>query len=307
MLIELFPGQIISEPQQKSGTQKNILAYAHQKKVKGRYQKKNLLGLLLIGFLGIGRFSFAEVISNWAPPPESLSSDNSADEMEADNARQDEVGEDEIQYALDQTLQMPLTVEESSRYTLGPTDVIEVKVERHPEVSGQFVINNEGKIQYEFVGDLKVEGLTKDQTKLFIEEKLSDYIIEPDVLVKIAGYNSKIVFVVGEVGKPGKIFMQGDTITVREALLQAGLPLLSAATQKTRLITPSADGKPGLKKVDVNKLLYEGDLRENLVMKPGDTLYLPPTIWAKALRVIQPVAAPIGTAAGTGRTVTTGF
>jgi len=127
------------------------------------------------------------------------------------------------------------------------------------------------------------------------------------VTVQITGYNSKIVYVIGEVGNPGKIFMRGDTITVREALVQAGLPLLSAKAAQSRLITPSDTGKVERKIVNIHKLLYEGDLRENLVMKPGDTLYVPPTLMAKTLRAIQPVAAPIGTAASTGRTLTTGF
>ena len=195
----------------------------------------------------------------------------------------------------------------SLNYTLGASDVIEVSVMRHPEVSGQFVINSEGNIQYDFVGDVPVAGLTKKKVEEVLIQKLSQYIISPEVNIKIVGYNSKVVYVIGEVGRPGKIYMQGDTITVREALVQAGLPLLSAKTGKSKLITPAANARPLTKSINIHKLLYEGDLRENLVMKPGDTLYIPPTILAKALRVIQPVAQPIGEAAGTGRTVTTGF
>ena len=101
--------------------------------------------------------------------------------------------------------------------------------------------------------------------------------------------------------------MEGDTMTVHEALVEAGLPLLSAKTNAGRVITPSNSGTPLIRKVNVEKLLYQGDLRENLVMQPGDTLYVPPTFLAKTMRVIQPVAQPIGTAAGTGRTVMTGF
>lgn len=197
--------------------------------------------------------------------------------------------------------------ESTSTYTLGVNDIIEVVVMRHGEVSGQYIINAEGKIQYEFVGDVPIEGLTKQEVTDLLTEKLSKYIISPEVNVKIAGYNSKVVYVVGEVGRPGKIFMRGDTITVREALVQAGLPLLSAKTGDGRLITPTSDGHPKHQKVNVQKLIYEGDLRENFVMKPGDTLYVPPTFFAKALRAIQPVAAPIGSAAGAGRTLTTGF
>lgn len=198
-------------------------------------------------------------------------------------------------------------IRQSSHYSLGKTDIVEVEVLRHPEVSGQYIINNEGNIQYEFIGDIQVEDKTKDQVRDILVQRLSDYIISPEVTVKIVGYNSKIVYVIGEVGSPGKIFMRGDTITVQDALVQAGLPMLSAKTGDGRLITPSADGHPVERKVNVYKLLYKGDLRENLVMKPGDTLYVPPTFLAKTMRVLQPVAAPISTAAGTGRTVMTGF
>ena len=195
---------------------------------------------------------------------------------------------------------------DDSTYTLGADDVIEIVVARHPEVSGQYILNNEGKIQYNFVGDIAIAGLTKKQVKDLFVERLSTYIVDPDITVKIVGYNSKLVYVIGEVGIPGKIFMRGDTITVRDALLQAGLPLLSAATRRCRLITPTADGNAGVKYIDVFKLLYEGDLREDLVMKPGDTLYIPATALAKAMRVISPVSQPIMTTADTARPLATG-
>ncbi len=193
--------------------------------------------------------------------------------------------------------------ERASTYTLGPTDLIDITVLRHPEVSGQYTINMEGKIQYEFVGDLPISGYTKEQATDVIAKKLATYIVNPQVTVKIVGYNSKIVYVVGEVGRPGKIFMRGDTISVREALLDAGLPLLSANTAKASMFTPSDNGKVERRSVNVDDLLYKGDLRQNFVMRPGDTLYLPATFWAKAMRVITPVTQPVGQAASAGRTV----
>ncbi|MDE2028115.1 MAG: polysaccharide export protein [Candidatus Omnitrophica bacterium] len=188
--------------------------------------------------------------------------------------------------------------EQNSHYTLGPTDIVTITVQRHPEVSGDYTINSEGKIQYEFVGDIKVAGLTKKELTDKVVKKLSTYIINPEVNIKISGYNSKVVYVIGEVGMPGRIQMHGDTITVRQALLDAGLPLLSASTKGARLFTPSNSGKVAMKRVNVYALLYEGDLRQNFTMKSGDTLYIPATILAKAMRVISPVTQPISTTAG---------
>lgn len=193
--------------------------------------------------------------------------------------------------------------DENTPYTLGPNDVVTVTVQRHPEVSGKYTINMEGKIQYEFVGDVYISGMTKDQATVAIAKRLEKYIINPDVTVVITEYNSKVVYVIGEVGTPGKVFMRGDTITVREALLSANLPELTAATDNATLFTPSASGKVVIKKVNVYALLYKGDLRQNYVMNPGDTLYLPATLWAKVARFINPVTQPMGAAAGTAASV----
>ena len=172
------------------------------------------------------------------------------------------------------------------------TDVYEA-FSRHPELSKQYVINNEGNIQYEFIGDIQISGLTKKEAKELITDRLSTYVVSPEVSIKITGYNSKIVYVIGEVASPGKIFMRGDTITVREVLLQAGLPVVSASMRKCRLITSAGGGQAKEKIVNVYALMYEGDLRENLEMKPGETLYIPSTVMAKVLRVILPVTQPI--------------
>lgn len=193
--------------------------------------------------------------------------------------------------------------QQDSRYTLGANDVITITVQRHPEVSGKYEINAEGKIQFEFVGDILISGMTKDQARDLIAKRLEKYIINPDVTVVITEYNSKVVYVVGEVGAPGKIFMRGDTITVRDALLAANLPQLTASTDNATLFTPSDNGKVVLKKVNVFALLYKGDLRQNYTMKPGDTLYLPATLWAKVARFLNPVTQPIGAAAGTAASV----
>ncbi|HBG62380.1 MAG TPA: hypothetical protein DDX37_11205, partial [Candidatus Omnitrophica bacterium] len=239
---------------------------------------ERVAGLVLLAGVILVLASFNANAQNFAdfnPDAESV------DGTIPDDVIEELLAQEDRQAALDIKEDLPSSADEST-YTLGVNDVIQISVMRHPEVSGEFRINSEGKIQYEFVGDLVIQGMVKYQVKELLVEKLSKYIISPEVTVKIIGYNSKVVYVVGEVGRPGKIFMQGNTITVREALIQAALPLLSAKTTKGRLITPSEKSKPIQRPVNVHKLLFEGDLRENLVMNPGDTLYIPPTMMAKA-------------------------
>jgi len=180
-------------------------------------------------------------------------------------------------------------VMEGVKYTLGPNDVISIEVKRHPEFSGEYKINSEGKIEYKYVGDVIINSLTKKECKARLEEVLSEYLIRPTVDVQIVAYLSKVFYVVGDVGRPGKYYMRGDTISVRKALFESGLPTQAASMRKCRIITPNEKGKDNIAYCNVFSLLYEGNLKENLTMKPGDVLYVPATIMAKALRVISPV------------------
>jgi protein involved in polysaccharide export with SLBB domain len=183
------------------------------------------------------------------------------------------------------------------KYTLGPDDVIEISVMDHPEFSGIYPISLEGKVQYKFVGDINVTGMTKEQLEDKIDEILSSYVSSPKVNVTIREFKSKVFYVLGEVGNPGKYYMRADNITVSEAVVMAGFPTEAAAMRKTRIITPGIYGGE-TRKVNLYSLLYTGDLKENLLLYPGDYLYVPATILAKVIRIFSPVANTIGLATG---------
>lgn len=198
-------------------------------------------------------------------------------------------------------------VDEPTRYTLGPEDIIEIVVRRHTEFSGRYPINGEGKIQYKFVGDIEVAGLTKVEIRDRISQILGKFIINPDVDVTILEYRSKVIYVIGEVGAPGKYYMKSDKISLREAVVQAGLPTLSAAMRRTQLIRPDKSGKPKESLVDLYGLLYEGKLDLDQEMIPGDVLVVPATLFAKIARIINPIAQPVLTSDNLRRAGTGGF
>jgi polysaccharide export outer membrane protein len=181
-------------------------------------------------------------------------------------------------------------------YTLGPDDAIDIAVMRHPEFSGVYPVNQEGKMQYKFVGDMDVNGLTKAELEQRIRDVLSTYVKNPEVNVTVMEYRSKYFYVLGEVGAPGKYYMRSETMPVREAVFEAGLPTVSAAMRKCRLISPSFRGDGKVRSVDLYAILYGGNLKKNINMRPGDVLYVPSTIMAKVIRVINPVASTVGIA-----------
>lgn len=205
-----------------------------------------------------------------------------------------------------QAAQAPTTAFDPLTYTLGPDDVVEIAVMRHPEFSGTYPVNQEGKIQYKFVGDMDVSGMTKAELENRLKQAISTYVNSPEVNVTVMEYRSKYFYVLGEVGAPGKYYMRSEKMPVREAVFEAGLPTTAAAMRKCRLISPSFKGKGKVRKVDLYSVLYAGNLKKNIMMQPGDVLYVPSTVMAKLIRVISPITTTAGVAASGPESASTG-
>ena len=185
---------------------------------------------------------------------------------------------------------------EGSDYTLGKDDVVEILVRNQPEFSGQFVVNPEGNLQYKFVGDIPVEGLTKDQLKEILVKELTKFIKIPEVSVTVLAYQSKFVYVLGEVRAPGKYPMKGDAVSLRETLIAAGLPTPGAALRRTYVITPD-ELHPSYKKIDIYKILYRGIMEDDVTLAPGDLVVVPSTVPTELNRALTNLLSPFSKAA----------
>ena len=191
-------------------------------------------------------------------------------------------------------------------YTLGPDDVIQIDVAKHPEFSGEFVVGRSGKIQYKYVGDIDVQGLTKTQLAEKLQGQLGQYVVEPEVIVTISAFRSKVIYVVGEVGRPGRYYLQGESVPVREVIFEAGLPTLASSMRRTQIIHAPSPEIPmekvqpkdiKMENLNLYALVYLGDVSKNVSLHTGDILYVPSTVFHKASRILDPVLDPVYKAA----------
>lgn len=181
-------------------------------------------------------------------------------------------------------------------YTLGRGDVIRLLVRGQPEFSGDFVIGPDGKIQYSYLGDLPAAGKTKEQLKEYLTEQLSQYVRVPEVSITITGYHSKAVYILGGVAAPGKYFMSGDTIRLRDAIFGAGLPTRQASYRRVYVIKPSIE-KPTYQVLNLYNVLYKGVLEDNIELKPGDLVVVPTTVLSETSFLLSTVLGPVFQAA----------
>lgn len=97
----------------------------------------------------------------------------------------------------------PLPSAASGAYRLNTGDTVRVLVYNQQSLSNDFTVNDDGTISYPMVGTVKARGQTVQELERDLYNKLNDgVLVKPGVSVQLA--QSRPIFVVGEVGKPGQ-------------------------------------------------------------------------------------------------------
>ena len=104
----------------------------------------------------------------------------------------------------------------------------------------QYLVDNNGNIDFPVLGTLHIGGLTKSQAENMIKEKLKTYIKEsPIVNVRMTNYK---ISVMGEVAKPGTFTITNEKVNIMEALAMAGDMTVYGQRNKVKLIREDAQG-----------------------------------------------------------------
>ena len=180
-------------------------------------------------------------------------------------------------------------------YQVGPGDLLAVNVSGRPEFQGfalstqgagqtapqgagqtagntavkGFRVDGAGNIYLPIVGAVKVEGLTVEQIQIQLQDVVKKYIREPWVLVDIVEYKSKPFNLLGQFSAPGILYMDRPYHLLEAVAAGKGMTA-GANLRWARVVRNNR-----LVAVDIYRLLLEGDIRQNILVKPGDTIYIP--------------------------------
>jgi polysaccharide export outer membrane protein len=107
-------------------------------------------------------------------------------------------------------------------YQVGPGDVLEVTVYGNEDLSRLPTVQTNGAVTLPLLGEVQVAGLTVAEVQRKLTSLLEkDYLVRPQVVVKVREYQSQFVSVVGEVNSPGRKPLRGRT-RLFDALIEAG-------------------------------------------------------------------------------------
>lgn len=166
-------------------------------------------------------------------------------------------------------------------YKIGVGDILRITVYNHPELTnpqGQYrsakeagtIVKNDGTIFFPYVGNAKVNGMTIEQVRTLIADRLTKYVESPQVDVSVADFSSKKVYVSGEVNKSGKQSLTDVPLTIVEAINNA--EGITADADWEHAVYTHGDKK---EIISLKSILQMGDMTQNRVMRPGDSLYVP--------------------------------
>src|SRR5262245_4727440 len=173
-------------------------------------------------------------------------------------------------------------------YVIGPADVLAIAVFDQPQLTGRYTVQSDGTFTFPLVGAIKAGGITVQEIEVDIRTRLAaGYLKSPQVLVSIDQYRSQQVFVMGEVRQPSGLPYTGP-MTLMEALARAGSLTERAGPEALVLRRPDAVSPPDASSLaraqssaDSNNIrvdlrsLQTGKLSEDVVLRPGDTVFVP--------------------------------
>jgi polysaccharide export outer membrane protein len=160
------------------------------------------------------------------------------------------------------------------RYKLEFGDQFEVSFELSPEFNQTVTVQPDGYITLRGAGDVHVAGQTVPELTETLKLVYSKILINPLISVILKDFEKPYFIADGQVGKPGKYELRGET-TLTQAIAMAGGFQESAKHSQVLLFRRVDSEWLSAKIINVKHMEKDGDLHEDPYLHPGDMLFVP--------------------------------
>ncbi len=178
----------------------------------------------------------------------------------------------------------PSLPQSEDSYLLGSGDRVRIDFFNVPEYSGEYLVLPNGAVNLPQVGAVAVQGRTLKQASAAIAAKYEPYLTRPIVTIGLLAARPLRLAIAGEVNRPGTYNVQAVS-----ASADTGVPSVTRLIQLAGGITQAADvrqvevhrprpyntGADKVIKVDLWQLLKTGNLRQDLRLQDGDSIFIP--------------------------------
>uniref|UniRef100_B8HP75 Polysaccharide export protein n=1 Tax=Cyanothece sp. (strain PCC 7425 / ATCC 29141) TaxID=395961 RepID=B8HP75_CYAP4 len=162
-------------------------------------------------------------------------------------------------------------------YVLGPGDQIAIELFGQTDISKTYTVLIDGTVSLPMVGNVPVRGLTLKQAAAAISAQYARYFKRPIVTARLEASRPIAIGISGEVNRPGTyITPQGQVPKVSLLLQTAGGITSKADVRNVQVRRPQPAGGPDtIINVDLWRILKEGDLSQDVLLRDGDSILIP--------------------------------
>jgi polysaccharide export outer membrane protein len=155
-------------------------------------------------------------------------------------------------------------------YVIGAEDVLSIVVWREKEISSDVIVRPDGMISLPLLRDVQAAGYTPEQLAEIIEKAALKFVTDSDTTVIVKQINSRKVFVLGEVAKPG-VFPLTTEMNVLQLISAVG-GLNEYADKGNITIIRNENGTERRHKFNYNEVISGKKLQQNIMLQPNDTV-----------------------------------
>lgn len=196
------------------------------------------------------------------------------------------------------TITTPSTADErakpgpDARYRLRAGDVIELNFPFVPAFNHTITVQPDGYVTCRAIGGLHVDGLTAPELTETLRAKYASILRDPVITVAIQEFEKPYFVVAGEVERPGKYDLRGDT-TVTHAVAIAGGVKAQGKPSQAAVFRRLPDGRLETKTLDLKKMLHDAELGGDVRLEPGDMIFIPRGRHIKASELTSTLASSL--------------
>jgi protein involved in polysaccharide export with SLBB domain len=135
----------------------------------------------------------------------------------------------------------------------------------------------DGYLSPPFMPKLEVAGRSTAWVQEEMQQAYAKVLGNVTVLVDLREIKSNLVYVLGEVNRPGVINMPAPA-TVTQMISLAGGYKDSASLSSVLLIRPDEENRPTGTLINVERIIEKGNLRDDQLVQRYDVIYVPPSV-----------------------------
>jgi polysaccharide export outer membrane protein len=164
----------------------------------------------------------------------------------------------------------------SPSYVVGAQDQLSITVFDEPSLTGTYRVDNDGFFTFPLLNRVRAAGLSLADLQDALTAMLANgFLRNPQVRVEIAAYKSQSVIVTGQVRAPGELVMTSASMTLLQALAQAGSPTADASNEVI-VQRRAGEGEAQGETIRVNRRELElGRAGHDIVLRDGDIIHVP--------------------------------